>query len=734
MSAGRGAELAALWQVVSVQRAQARNPRLEPLALLDLALGFFRRLPNEISGLATALREVPSGEGSRAYPELSRWLGDGSGDLDRLLAMQRLGGERPELSRRLRADHDATARLARQVQHLEGLPSRSSAQDARLARLRAAAGQPARGPGRTLRRLRVAADDAQRRAVAVAMERLARVALKALLGVEPPAIDQAWFDAVRLLGDLRENRSLLLDLLRERARGPRPAGRNRAENRAWLDRAAAHLSTEAWLRHHEWEVGFEGCAYTLATEEDPLQVLRMGIPFATCLSLGSKEEPANWNAAATVVNALDANKRVLYLRDARGAIVARKLIAISSRWELIGYRVYLALDPALRPRVETAFWVACEEIAAAAGVAMAPSGEPEQLHRGFWYDDGATAFAEASGAIDRYCELLGMPVLRRGREPLEAEAEAWAARERGDEEEVLRRLDACRCVGFWAELGEWLLVRRGEAEASRLARRYRWALELAFRESAGRSAFSVIEVLRRTRGEWTAAESAKAWALRCEPEPGSALAWMNLARRFASGGRIRGPTSGPVQGGSWVSPVLTATRSVLPWLASAETPTTRRDLAAEVEDVWERFGEPSPGDILDAPAPPAGEEAIVQARLTAQRGGGDGRAAAREQAVRLLGTASAKPEDGYWRRWDVRLASTFELLEETALELGPETAIRLLRQEPDAAGVAAFVRRILAAFPPGAVLAALATVEQEGGSSEPGGSWLRALAGREGNG
>ena len=71
------------------------------------------------------------------------------------------------------------------------------------------------------------------------------------------------------------------------------------------------------------------------TERDPLAILKMGSYFDTCLSL-----EGGFNAASTLINALDVNKQVIYGREADGTVVARKLIGATLHGELAGYRTY----------------------------------------------------------------------------------------------------------------------------------------------------------------------------------------------------------------------------------------------------------------------------------------------------------------------------------------------------------------------------------------------------------
>src|SRR6185436_4501897 len=210
-------------------------------------------------------------------------------------------------------------------------------------------------------------------------------------------------------------------------------------------------------------------------EEDPVEVLRMGVPFNTCLSLED-----GCNAAATVLNALDVNKRVLYLRDAAGKLVARQLIGVSSDFTFLCYRLYSAQDV---PGLAQAFEGLCEEIAREAGLPLGDQGEPEVLHDGFWYDDGvepltksppATKSAPATKSpptpVEEYCRFLGLPVPPEASSSLRDEAELWRALEAKDARRFGGLVSLYRCSLAQRELSARLVEELG---IEKLARRYR---------------------------------------------------------------------------------------------------------------------------------------------------------------------------------------------------------------------------------------------------------------------
>lgn len=75
-------------------------------------------------------------------------------------------------------------------------------------------------------------------------------------------------------------------------------------------------------------------AIRLSIETDPLEILMLGSYVGSCLGLGGLCE---YSAVACLV---DANKQVVYARDAVGRVVARQLLAIDERERLVCFEVY----------------------------------------------------------------------------------------------------------------------------------------------------------------------------------------------------------------------------------------------------------------------------------------------------------------------------------------------------------------------------------------------------------
>ena len=441
------------------------------LARLRATLGLFAARPRRAEALLAELGHATPGAGQNHFPEFATWLGDVA-LLDRFCHLCVLADEPVALSTTLRRDFDRHDRLAHQQRHLAGLPSLTPALRTRLARLDAELAQALPDDrGWTLRRLADRCEALQARAFASKLDHLIRELLRDAIGVAPPTLTPAWRDALRFyLGAADRNRALLGQLLRFAAAHPgQPIAPTLPRNHAWLARAAAHMRTDAWLAPQQRTLELAGARHTLRIEDDPLEVLRMGIPFGTCLALGT-----GFNADSTVLNAVDINKRVLYLRDARGSVIARQLIAVSSDFRLLGYHLYCAHKLDDHPEIADAFQALCLSLADACGLSLVDHGDPEAIHPGFWYDDGCAPWARRSSALTDlvpYFEMLGRPVPDRLSRWTADRARTWLAVARGELEAGLAMLVGTRNNAAAAALHAMIAAQLGPRELTRRARR-----------------------------------------------------------------------------------------------------------------------------------------------------------------------------------------------------------------------------------------------------------------------
>ena len=443
------------------------------LARLRATLGLFAARPRRADALLAQLTRAPPGLARLHFPEFTAWLGD-EPLLDRHCHLSVLADEPVALSTTLRRDFDRHDRVIRQRDHLAALPSLTPALRARLAHLEAELATDLPGDrGWTLRRLAERCDALQARAFARKLDVIVQDLLHEAIGVTPPTLTPAWRDALRFyLGAADRNRALLRELLRFAATHPgRPIAPTLPRNHAWLARAATHMRAPPWLAPRQRTLEIAGVRHILCIEDDPLEVLRMGIPFDTCLALET-----GFNADSTVLNAVDINKRVLYLRDARGSVIARQLIAVSSDFGLLGYRLYCARGLDDRPAVTAAFHALCTDLADACGLPFTDHGAPETIHPGFWYDDGAESWPRPSRALtdlEPYFAALGRPVPERLGEWTLDRPRAWLAVARDDLEASLALLANLRNDAAAAAVTRMVAARIPPRELARRARRDR---------------------------------------------------------------------------------------------------------------------------------------------------------------------------------------------------------------------------------------------------------------------
>lgn len=196
-------------------------------------------------------------------------------------------------------------------------------------------------------------------------------------------VDREALSALALLQDAEKNRRGLRRFLRALLGGD-------------TEHLLRHPATQDWARRHPridlavWIRGFErridsddGQQVVIRLEQDPLEVLQMGTYVGSCLGLGGG---LTYSAAAAL---LDINKQVLYARNEQGAVIARQLLAISDKDELVPFAVY---PESAAPPVQRAFDRYDTELASVLGIARLDLTEAYQIENVLsqdWWDDGA---------------------------------------------------------------------------------------------------------------------------------------------------------------------------------------------------------------------------------------------------------------------------------------------------------------------------------------------------------
>lgn len=192
-----------------------------------------------------------------------------------------------------------------------------------------------------------------------------------------PAIRQVVLGILELKGS---HRKLAHRVLAARC-GPPPWDlRDAPANHAFVTRLRrAGIDPAPWVDGiGAMRVGDGDGALDLALEDDPLEVLRMGAHYETCLA------PGAINFFAAVVNAADLNKRVIYGRGADGAVVGRCLLALTDSGGILAFHPYCHDDRDFTAMVK-AF---VQALAARMNTVVLPTGAVSTLLDSRWYDDG----------------------------------------------------------------------------------------------------------------------------------------------------------------------------------------------------------------------------------------------------------------------------------------------------------------------------------------------------------
>lgn len=371
-----------------VARTKGASRKLDPAALFGVsaALEQNTELAAAIDDWSTIRVDAPPAE----LPRLSALLGVSPAALNEYLHFRRAAGHGEVFSAAVLAPLKSERKIAGQIEHLERVvasdehgPDDRERLAQRLAQLR----DPARRARRIDNDVRLARntllrsrDEYRAASLEVALDTACARAVSRVIGrhIEPP-LPAGLRDAFHLLHAqeiaLPLLRSFLTDVLHGRSLV------DREPNQTWLTRAGANgIDTDAWLRGVSFVAPIDGANVYFTTERDPLHLLKMGSYFGTCLSLDD-----GFNAASTLVNALDVNKHVIYGRREDGTVVARKLIGARATGELAGYCTY-GTDGGedYKPHLDAAI----ARFAERCGLHLSDSAVPETLHDGFWYDDG----------------------------------------------------------------------------------------------------------------------------------------------------------------------------------------------------------------------------------------------------------------------------------------------------------------------------------------------------------
>lgn len=207
-----------------------------------------------------------------------------------------------------------------------------------------------------------------------------------------------WDNALRFYYSARENKSLMKKVLYYSGIKSSDWRVKYPTNARFLEALRANgIDAQVWLDDYCEKARIGDDCGELIVEQDPLRILQMGNFFDTWL--GAEE----CYAFSAIANAVELNKRVLYLKDCDGCVIGRKLIGLTSVGKLIGFRSYGAVSIRRFWRMESPrvwiklhFDLACLRLADRVGGKLESSDSDEvadELRLGAeWHNDGPEAF------------------------------------------------------------------------------------------------------------------------------------------------------------------------------------------------------------------------------------------------------------------------------------------------------------------------------------------------------
>ena len=201
-----------------------------------------------------------------------------------------------------------------------------------------------------------------------------------------------WDNALRLYQTTTRNKRILKKFLYHAARDRSELQwiRSHPKNVEFIEKMQAiGVDMDVWLDRSEHRVTVDGDTWTAYTESDPLKVLQMGNLFGTCLSVDNK------NAFATIANAVEVNKRVLYIQNGKGQVIGRKLIVLSRDGVLLGFRSYgnaTVEEPGGSPWVKIAFDLLCLSLVKRSGIRFPTAADESRSNT----DEGRSDAGEAA--------------------------------------------------------------------------------------------------------------------------------------------------------------------------------------------------------------------------------------------------------------------------------------------------------------------------------------------------
>lgn len=301
------------------------------------------------------------------------------------------------------AARDPSAHLRKELEFLEKAPKKTATMQTRVHNLKRyladEEGLRSRLAERIEKTLGQRIPELEWQAAENIMEQIFIDRLVEVTGVVRPKLklDSFLLNAIFLTTDVSSNRRLLRRLLQAEVEGDFTWRHRQPGNMKFLnDIAERGIDSALWLKSNprKFQMETTKSEVHLKLENRPLHILEMGNYFDTCLSL------RGCNSFATVANACEFNKRVIYAIDEKGKVVGRKLIAINTNWEMIAFHTYTSLSTAAANlELSRIFNRYCKEFAERCGLKLGyEESNVASLIAQKWYCDGTVEWDEISEA------------------------------------------------------------------------------------------------------------------------------------------------------------------------------------------------------------------------------------------------------------------------------------------------------------------------------------------------
>ena len=309
----------------------------------------------------------------------------------RLLRLRRQAGDAATLPKSLRKPVTRLQREAREEKYLRRRIETGNATDgmrSRLAWLQQRPKSAVEVPDQVLRKAQESFLTAAFRGLDKVLTKATKGVWRSAIGCVPAGIPPARIEsyAYWILHMDDDEKCILREVFHGWSRHAKDYKRYLPANWNWLKRARGRgLDVAVWLDPSSLITVAGQRTIRIEVVRNPFEVFLMGEYFDTCLGFGG------CNEMSPLANAHDANKQVIFVYDERGRVLARQIVAVSSADQMLCYNCYANLpsaQSAARDAIINAVATWCGRWAFRIGIPLADQGEPDEITKDLWYDDG----------------------------------------------------------------------------------------------------------------------------------------------------------------------------------------------------------------------------------------------------------------------------------------------------------------------------------------------------------